>query len=273
MLRTSQQWRNDSWKAIGIRDSLLRKIDNALAAYHAAEAHSVQQRTHLANVFAYSFKWVRDNPSSSRWEAVIDLRDEAENEMPASGFNAGQIDELRRVGAGQPLPIKTVTLRISYTQGVARTIPADRTQANHIWGQAGIAVVSDPPAAAGANINNNLVNGTTLGYQAEVQLVQVANASPAFVHVCYAPIIGGDDAAGKTERPDSHPGHLLAPLVKIGANLCLRATLAHELGHALLNDGSHFNDRLNLMAAGFQRRDTQLTPGQIVIARASPYAH
>jgi hypothetical protein len=271
MLRTCQQWRNDSWKTIGIRDSLLRKIDNALAAYHGADG--VHQRTHLANVFAYCYKWVRDNPSSSRLAAVTGLRDEAENEMTVSGFNAGQIDELRRASAGQQLPIKRITLRISYTQGVARNIPADRTQANHIWGQASIVVLSNPPAAVGANINNNLVNGTTLGYQAEVQLVAVANASPTFIHICYAPIIGGDDAAGKTERPDSHPGHLLAPLVKIGANLCSRATLAHELGHALLNDGTHFNDRHNLMAAGFQRLDTQLTPGQIVIARASPYAH
>jgi hypothetical protein len=113
-----------------------------------------------------------------------------------------------------------------------------------------------------------------------------AKALPATgVDLVYVPEFAEDDAQGLTTRPnstglDTTPRR---PYVTIGWNplnavafptaaATFPTTLAHELLHALMDEGTHTPDANNLMAGGSNRNGTnQISVAQMAIARNSVY--
>lgn len=95
------------------------------------------------------------------------------------------------------------------------------------------------------------------------------------VDVYYMGDFYSSDVRGVTVRPNGQPeGYRgrppIRPVVILNAVQADIATLAHELGHALLDDGSHDPDSENLMAAGAARTGTSLTGPQVQKIRNSP---
>jgi hypothetical protein len=105
------------------------------------------------------------------------------------------------------------------------------------------------------------------------------------VDLVYVPSFAEDDAQGLTTRP--HSGGLATtpdrPYVTIGWNplnaatfptaaVTFPTTLAHELLHALMDDGTHTADANNLMAGGADRNGTNvISTAQMAIARNSTF--
>lgn len=271
-LPTYQEWWNSSWKKIGIRDDLLRKIDRTLQAFHTAAAGTVQKKIFLADIYVHTLHWMRRNRESSRLPALVLLHSAASKDVTES-LSPICSAYLRRLADDLALPPLRVRVRLLRTANVNRDPLPDVQRASEIWRQASITITAWPPGAQAEQVNLALLpDQMTLGYTGEGQLVHHVNPDQGFIHCCYAARISGDGAAGKTERPEDHAGHLFDPLIKIGATLARPETFAHEVGHALLNDGAHHPDPMNLMAEGASRKGSELTPGQIVMARGSKYA-
>jgi hypothetical protein len=105
------------------------------------------------------------------------------------------------------------------------------------------------------------------------------------VDLVYVPSFAEDDAQGLTTRP--HSTGLATtpdrPYVTIGWNplnaatfptaaLTFPTTLAHELLHALMDEGTHTSDADNLMAGGSNRNGTNvISTAQMAIARNSTF--
>ena len=272
-LPTYQEWWNSSTKFFGIRDELLKRIDHALQAFHAAAVGAAQRRIFLGDIFVYTLCWCRQNAQSSRLPAVFHLHGVASKEVFES-FGAFSQHALNCLAKGDELPSTlTVRVRVLRTENVHRLIRPDLDRASDIWRQARVAI-TEWESDLGANEMANLLlpDHATLGNAGEAQLATYISAHPGAICCCYAPQITGADAAGKTERAGDHVGHLSDPMIKVSAELARPETFSHELGHALLNDGSHHFDPMNLMAVGAVRKGTELTPGQIALARGSKYA-
>ncbi len=271
-LPTYPEWLQTSWKTIGIRDDLLRRIDRTVQAYHAAVAGTVQKKIFLADIYVYTLHWMRRNPDSSRLPALLLLHSEASKDATGS-LSPICCAYLRRFADDPALPPLRVRVKLLRTAHVNRDPQPDVQRASEIWRQASLTMTAWPPNAQPEPLNVQLLpDQMTLGWAGEGELVHHVNPDQGFIHCCYAALISGDGAAGKTERPEDHAGHLVDPLIKIGATLARPETFAHEIGHALLNDGSHHPDPMNLMAEGASRKGSELTPGQIVVARGSRYA-
>src|SRR5262249_7006536 len=109
-------------------------------------------------------------------------------------------------------------------------------------------------------------------------------ANPQPINVYYVPDFRDPDVFGLTSRPRSNYAYFNAPtrsFVIINLTYHQReSTFAHELGHALIDDGSHPNwdalsdHRENLMCSGNDRSATHnhLCCGQIGAARRNIYA-
>lgn len=96
------------------------------------------------------------------------------------------------------------------------------------------------------------------------------------VDVYYLADFYSADVKGVTVRPNGQPeGYSgrppVRPVIVLNAVQSDPSTLAHELGHALLDDGSHDPNRENLMAAGAARTGNTLTADQVNRIRSSPY--
>jgi len=96
------------------------------------------------------------------------------------------------------------------------------------------------------------------------------------VDVYYLASFYSEDVRGVTVRPNGQPeGYTgrppIRPVIVLNAIQTDPSTLAHELGHALLDDGSHVPDSANLMSAGGTRTGTTLTPDQVSKIKGSPY--
>jgi hypothetical protein len=113
-----------------------------------------------------------------------------------------------------------------------------------------------------------------------------AKAVPAdTIDLVYVPTFAEDDAQGLTTRP--HSTGLATtpdrPYVTIGWNplnamafptaaVTFPTTLAHELLHALMDEGTHTADANNLMAGGSNRNGTNvISTAQMAIARNSTF--
>ena len=105
------------------------------------------------------------------------------------------------------------------------------------------------------------------------------------VDLVYVPTFAEDDAQGLTTRPHSTGLATVPhrPYVTIGWNPLNAATfptaattfpttLAHELLHALMDEGTHTGDANNLMAGGANRNGTNtIGMGQMAISRSSTF--
>ncbi len=272
MLPALQDWLNSSRLTLGVRDALLRKVDATLQAYHAVQGAGVMGKINLADIFAYTIQWMRQNPKSGRFKAVADLNAAAVREV-SSEFDGAQISTLSRVAKGDSLKRVTATVKMLRAGKLARNPALDLVRAIEIWAVAGISFATDPHGQRWPqSVELTLANGTTLGNQADEELYDLVNlCNVTRIFVCYAPQLaaGGAIVAGKAERPSGHGG-LRHPFIKIAADLARDESLAHELGHVLTDTGLHHHDPQNLMADGGVRCGTALTPGQIVLARSSP---
>lgn len=284
-LPTLAEFKRASWKTIGIRDGLLGHIDRTLTAYHAAPAGTEERSALLADLLLATVRWMKANPASSRMAGVRRLRDDIEAELA----NPIWVFQLTSVGDGSA-PVRRLRVRLVSVGQFQRDPAADVARASDIWRQAGIEVMSALGGAAqvmavhpGPDRPPRDLSGvpTSFRLNAEHRLLGVyeqdlveysRRMAPAiFTVVCYAPLIGGDGVVfGKTERPGAAPGqNLVVPIVKVAARIAKPETLAHELGHVLLNDGSHHASPDNLMADSAVRKGTHLTARQIFAARAS----
>lgn len=84
------------------------------------------------------------------------------------------------------------------------------------------------------------------------------------------------DVRGVTVRPDGQPeGYRgrppIRPFILINCSNTSDSTLAHELGHALLDDGGHVDSSDNLMASGAVRSGNAISQAQVQKILASPY--
>lgn len=84
------------------------------------------------------------------------------------------------------------------------------------------------------------------------------------------------DVRGVTVRPGGQPeGYRgrapIRPIIVLNAVQVDEETLAHELGHALLDSGDHHNDNNNLMSAGANRTGSNLGNEQREVISASRY--
>ena len=96
------------------------------------------------------------------------------------------------------------------------------------------------------------------------------------VDVYYLAHFYSEDVRGVTVRPEGQPeGYRgrppIRPVVVLNAVQADVTTLAHELGHALLNNGDHEADGGNLMAAGGNRTGNALSHDQVATILASQY--
>jgi hypothetical protein len=96
------------------------------------------------------------------------------------------------------------------------------------------------------------------------------------VDVYYLAHFYSEDVRGVTVRPNGQPeGYRgrppVRPVVVLNALQADVTTLAHELGHALLDDGKHEGDGANLMAAGASRTGADLSGSQVTKIKQSQY--
>ena len=96
------------------------------------------------------------------------------------------------------------------------------------------------------------------------------------VDVYYLAHFYSSDVRGVTVRPNGQPeGYRgrppVRPVVVLNALQADTTTLAHELGHALLDDGKHEKDSGNLMAAGADRKGADLSESQVIKIKKSQY--
>jgi hypothetical protein len=172
---------------------------------------------------------------------------------------------------------RTVTINVTRLAGVADTTGIDVARANAIYRQASVHVTTGRTEALPASVSNAILgadgaldnfSGSTLTTE-ETRLVG-HNRTPGRITAYYVPKFRDPGLRGEAIRPSRFG--VPAPSVVVGAQTRVLDTLAHELGHALTNDGSHSSDASNLMARGAIRNFTDtLTPAQISAIQSSPY--
>jgi hypothetical protein len=96
------------------------------------------------------------------------------------------------------------------------------------------------------------------------------------IDVYYVRAFYSKDVCGVTVRPKGQPeGYKglppIRPVIVLNAAMAGGQTLAHELGHALLDSGAHEASPDNLMCAGGNRKGGALTDDQIKKIKGSQY--
>jgi hypothetical protein len=172
---------------------------------------------------------------------------------------------------------RTVTINVTKLAGVADTVGIDVARANTVYRQASLHVqtaaiqtltTAESNAILGAD--GALDNFTGNALTAEETTLIGHNRVPGRITAYYVPKFRDPGLRGEAIRPARFG--VPAPSVVVGASTRKLDTLAHELGHALTNDGSHPSDASNLMASGAIRNFTDtLTPAQISAIQSSPY--
>jgi len=172
---------------------------------------------------------------------------------------------------------RTVTINVTKLAGVADTVGVDVARANTVYRQADVHVstgrVETLPAAVSNAIlgaDGALDNFTGNVLTAEEQKLVTHNREAGRITAYYVPKFRDPGLRGEAIRPSRFA--VPDPSVVVGVTTRKLDTLAHELGHALTNDGSHSSDPSNLMARGAIRNFTDtLTPAQISAIQSSPY--
>ena len=172
---------------------------------------------------------------------------------------------------------RTVTINVTKLAGVADTVGLDVARANTVYRQASLHVqtaaiqtltTAESNAILGADGALDNFSGNAL--TAEETTLIGHNRVPGRITAYYVPKFRDPGLRGEAIRPARFG--VPAPSVVVGASTRKLDTLAHELGHALTNDGSHPSDASNLMASGAIRNFTDtLTPAQISAIQSSPY--
>ena len=145
--------------------------------------------------------------------------------------------------------------------GSTRDPYPDIARANTVWNQCSVAVVAtigqcwntkllDQDAPLGA-LNASVTPAPPSPEESSMLAHRPGSASA--IHAYYVPSLiapGLGSARGKSFWPAAYPS--LDPAVVI-SDSAASDTFAHELGHVLLDDGSHHADPDNLMATGSSR--------------------
>jgi hypothetical protein len=173
---------------------------------------------------------------------------------------------------------RTVTINVTKLAGVADTVGVDVARANTVYRQADVHVSTGTVTTLPAAVSNAILGadgaldnftGNTL--TAEETMLVGHNRTPGRITAYYVPKFRDPGLRGEAIRPSRFG--VPDPSVVVGASTRKLDTLAHELGHALTNDGSHPSDASNLMASGAIRNFTDtLTPAQISAIQSSAYA-
>lgn len=150
-------------------------------------------------------------------------------------------------------------------------------RANVIYGDLGISVEQRSQDTIPDKRLVNPQNGKFYESQSDL-LVSASNFTQErdCIDVYYMPAFYSDDVRGLTIRPSSQPEWYrgrppIRPVIILNSKQDSHDTLAHELGHALLDDGAHVQDTGNLMAAGGVRTGTALTATQITKIKQSAF--
>lgn len=204
---------------------------------------------------------------------VLALQRLACNAAVAAALGADQGDRLGESVAA--LPLKTLTINASYVQQ-NKDVEDHFSKANAVYHQAGVHVdrgAEERPSVRDAKkiLGEDLIleEGSPTSPSDEERKLLKTNRAPGTITAYFVDRMS-QGAAGEsfwqgTGQPES---------VVVAADVAAPRTLPHELGHVLLNDGSHPDDNDNFMAqsSGGPSHKDVMTPEQIRAIRESPFA-
>jgi peptidoglycan hydrolase-like protein with peptidoglycan-binding domain len=171
---------------------------------------------------------------------------------------------------------KTVTFNVSQLAGTGGVV-GDMARAGAVFAQANVGVnagtVETLSAADSAVIlggDNTLDEFTGPALTGEESVLVTRNRTAGRITVYHVPSLS-NGSRGEAMIPSFHG--VVDPSVVVSSTAKAVDTLAHELGHAIMDDASHSVDASNLMAGGGIRNFAdQLDFAQIVRIRASRFA-
>lgn len=177
----------------------------------------------------------------------------------------------RSSGAG-----RSVTVNITRLAGTTDTTAADLGTANTVFSQAGVSVArgaeetlsaADSTAVLGADNTLDEFSGPLL--TAEETMLLTHNRTPGRITAYWVPSLSAG-SRGEAMIPSYHG--VADSTIVISSSARAADSFAHELGHCLLDNGSHDADPNNLMASGSIRNFTdRLTDAQIRTIQSSRY--
>ncbi len=171
---------------------------------------------------------------------------------------------------------RSVTINITKLTGAGSTADADLSTANTVFGQAGVSVsrgaertlsAAESTAILGGDNALDEFSGPVL--TAEETRLLAYNRTPGRMTAYWVPSLSAG-SRGESMIPSYHG--VTDSSIVISSSARAADTFAHELGHCLLDEGSHSSDPSNLMASGSIRNFTdKLTSAQIEKIQSSRY--
>jgi hypothetical protein len=156
-------------------------------------------------------------------------------------------------GAGT-VPRRTISLFPVLLPGATRSPDPDIARADAVWRQCSIAVRAQGGQSWDTDVLDRLSPAGTLNEYSdpssptaeETAMLSHRPGGNAVIHIYYVPSMSAG-SRGEAFWPAAAPA--LAPAVVV-SDSAASDTLAHELGHVLLDDGGHSADPDNLIASG-----------------------
>ena len=167
------------------------------------------------------------------------------------------------VAASAPAPVsggggsaagKTVDIYSVLLPGATRDSAADIARANTIWSQCSVKVNLSGGESWSTDLLDKLAPKKVLNEyasptsptQEELDLLDYHPGGKKVIHAYFVPAMSAG-SRGESFLPSTTPNGVLALVI---SNSAAVDTLAHELGHVLLDDVGHHSDPDNLMASG-----------------------
>lgn len=177
---------------------------------------------------------------------ALDTKDGPAPAGPAAGAGPA-------VPAAGPAIRRTVSVYSVALPGSSRSPDPDVARANAVWNQCGVAVSSAGGESWTTNVLDQLAPAGVLNEfsspsspTAEETTMLAHQPGGSAIHVYHVPSMSAG-SRGEAFIPSITPA---LPAAVVVSDSAASDTLAHELGHILLNDGGHHADADNLMASG-----------------------
>lgn len=264
----------------------LKAFDADVRDYHTTQM-KFDKIVFLGDLFVETSRFIANAPPNlpARYlTAARTLRDAAEDELSiqcgATVPAAQRAADILAMANGTALAPKAAGVRIFSLVPQGSAFTADRinalinihlVSANALFNPAGLTVtrLNDRPLPIPATVNNRPVldNGRFDELrESPFLLLKHLNAqrSAANVNVIYVERFKDDDVQGFTCRKGNVYSGSTADVPAVVVTLTpppagaatYGTTLAHELGHAIMGEGTHANDPDSLMAGGANRNGT-----------------
>ena len=183
--------------------------------------------------------------------------------------------------SGTPLPTKSVSVHVTQLYGSSRNVAGDLREANNIFfSQASVQILQyGTTELVPGNVTREIIGEDLIleefdtpsaPTREEIDLIayNFSTIPEGVIPVYYVPELS-KGSVGESFPPFAGNSFVAA----IIANRAADHTLAHELGHILMNIGheGYENDESNLMYPFSAGRENLLDPDQIKSIRSSPY--